>query len=176
MNIRIAVNQDSESINEVYLSAFSDDEREIVAKLAVDLLYENTTPQTISLIAEINELVVGHIAFSPVKIKEGENCHAYILAPLAVHHGYQKKCIGSQLVEHGLQQLSAMGINVVFVYGDPNYYARFGFSVDTASNYIAPYKLEYPSGWQAIVLNECVIEKAPVAITCVASLSDPKYW
>ena len=119
MNIRIATNQDHNDIKRIYLLAFPKDESEIVAKLAIDLLSENTTPQTISLIAETDDSVVGHIAFSPVGIDNVENCQAYILAPLAVHPDYQNRRIGSTLVKHGLQRLSATGVNVVFVYGEP---------------------------------------------------------
>jgi putative acetyltransferase len=100
----------------------------------------------------------------------------YILAPLAVKPDYQKRRIGSKLIEHGMQQLSDMGINVLFVYGDPRYYARFGFSADAAHQYTAPYALQYPFGWQAIVLKEFHIEKPPLAISCVAPLCDPKLW
>jgi putative acetyltransferase len=66
--------------------------------------------------------------------------------------------------------------NILFVYGDPKYYSRFGFSVDAAYGYTAPYKLEYPFGWQAIDLNECNVTKSPVKITCVNSLCDPELW
>ncbi len=176
MNIRIATNQDSDDIQRVYLSAFPKGESEIVAKIAIELLSENTTPQTISLIVEADHSVVSHVAFSPVEIDNNENCSAYILAPLAVQANYQKRRIGSTLIKHGIQQLSAIGVNIVFVYGDPNYYERFGFNADTARNYTVPYKLQYPSGWQAIVLNEYAMEKVPVAINCVASLCDPKLW
>jgi putative acetyltransferase len=176
VNIRIATDQDRDDINRVYSSAFPKDESEIVAKLAINLLYENTTPQTISLVAEADNSVVGHVVFSPIEIDNSENCQAYILAPLAVQPDYQKRRIGSALIEYGMQQLSAIGVNIVFVYGDPNYYGRFGFNADAARNYTTPYNLQYPFGWQAIVLNECAIEKVPVAINCVASLRDPKLW
>lgn len=176
MNIRIATNQDRDDIQSVYLSAFPKGESEIVSKLAVDLLSENTTPQTISLVAETDDSVVGHIAFSPVMIDNNENFKGYILAPLGVKPDYQKRRIGSMLIEYGMQQLSAMKVNIVFVYGDPKYYERFGFNADAARNYTPPYKLRYPFGWQAIVLKELDIEKPPVAITCVTSLRDPKLW
>ncbi|MDY6903771.1 MAG: hypothetical protein SWH61_03705 [Thermodesulfobacteriota bacterium] len=45
-----------------------------------------------------------------------------------------------------------------------------------ANQYTPPYTLEYPFGWQALVLNICDIEKPPVVITCVAALCDPALW
>ncbi len=176
MKIRIATNQDRDDIRRVYLSAFPKGEEEIVSKLAIDLLSENTTPQTISLVAEADDSIVGHLAFSPVVIDDNDNCQAYILAPLAVNSDYQKRRIGSALIEYGIEQLSAMGVNIVFVYGDPKYYGRFGFNADAARKYTIPYNLQYPFGWQAVVLNECPTKKVPVTINCVASLCDPKIW
>jgi putative acetyltransferase len=176
MNIRAATNQDSDNIQRVHLSAFPAGERELVSKLAIDLLSENTFPQTISLVAILEGAVIGHIAFSPVTIDNNENFQGYILAPLGVKPDCQKHRTGSRLIEHGMQQLSVKGVNVVFVYGDPEYYSRFGFSADAARQYITPYRLQYPFGWQAIVLNECDIENPPVAITCVTSLCDPVLW
>ena len=176
MNIRIAANQDRDDVQRVHLCAFPEGEREIVSKLAIDLLSEKTTPQTISLVAEIDGSIVGHIAFSPVTIDNNENFQGYILAPLGVKPDWQKRRIGSRLIEYGMGQLSDMEVNVVFVYGDPKYYGRFGFSPDVAQKYTTPYKLQYLSGWQAIVLKECDIEKPPVAITCVTSLCDPQLW
>ena len=110
MNIRIATNQDRDDIQRVYLSAFPKGESEIVAKIAIELFSENTTPQTISLIAATDHSVVGHVAFSPVEIDHNKNCQAYILAPLAVQANYQKHGIGSTLIKYGMQQLSAMSV------------------------------------------------------------------
>lgn len=175
MKIRIATNHDRNDIQMVHLRAFPVSERKIVSKLAVDLFSEKTMPPTISLVAETDDDVVGHIAFSPVIIAGNENFQGYILAPLAVKPDAQKRRIGSKLVEYGIQQLADMGVNVVFVYGDPKYYGRFGFNDDAACHYTAPYKLQYPFGWQAIVLNECDIEP-PAALVCVPSLRDPELW
>lgn len=176
MQIRTATSLDRDDVRDVHLAAFDEGEREIVAKIATDLLAEETTPQTISLLAESQGDVVGHVAFSPVTIGTDENCQGYILAPLAVKPDHQKRRIGSELIEHGMQQLSNRGVDILFVYGDPDYYSRFGFSVDAAARYIPPYKLQYPSGWQGIALKEPGTETSPIKITCVTALSDPEQW
>jgi putative acetyltransferase len=176
MHIRLATSLDRDDIHSVHWSAFAEGEREIVSKLAVNLLSEESTPQTISLVAEAEGGVVGHVAFSPVAIDNNEGIQGYILAPLGVKPDHQKCRIGAKLIEIGMQQLSGMGVDILFVYGDPEYYSKFGFSVDTAECYIPPYKLQYPFGWQAIALNESGIEKSSVKIACVASLCDPALW
>jgi len=176
MHIRAATSLDRDDIHSVHWSAFAEDERDIVSKLAVNLLAEKSAPQTISLVAETGGIVVAHVAFSPVTIDDNENAQGYILAPLGVKPGYQKCRVGSNLIESGMQQLSAMGVDILFVYGDPGYYSRFGFSVDAAECYIPPYKLEYPFGWQGIALNGFRTGKSAINITCVTSLCDPELW
>ena len=176
MHIRIATSLDRDDVRGVHLSAFPEGESEIVSKLAVNLLSEETTPQTISLVAETEGAVVGHAGFSPVTIGTNENYQGYILAPLGVKSDYQNRRIGSQLIESGMQRLSTMDVDILFVYGDPKYYSRFGFSADAAVRYTLPYRLQYPFGWQGIALKECRTERSPVKITCVTSLCDPVLW
>ena len=175
MHIRVATHLDSEAVREVYLHAFSEAERQKVAVLAVDLLSEETKPETISLVAEADSVVVGHVAFSPVTI-DNNSWFGYILAPLGVRPDYQKRRIGSSLVEDGIAQLSKMDVDIVFVYGDPQYYGRFGFSADVASMYFPPYELQHPFGWQALSLRENVLSSEPVTISCVAPLRDSELW
>ncbi len=176
MKTRTALEQDSEDIRNIYLSAFPESEREIVAKLAVNLLSEETGSPIISLLAEYDKKIVGHIAFSPVTINTDKDWKGYILAPLAVKPEYQNQRVGSELINHGIKELSEKGVNTLFVYGDPEYYSRFGFDTETATPYLAPYDLQYPSGWQALVLNEFNIETEPMKISCVDSLCKPDMW
>ena len=172
----MATNLDRDDIYSVHWSAFDEGERDVVSKLAVNLLSEESTPQTISLVAETKGIVVGHVTFSPVTIGSDENFHGYILAPLGVKPNYQKRRIGSKLIESGMERLSKMGVNVLFVYGDPKYYGKFGFNADLASGYSPPYELQYPFGWQAIILNEGVFPESTVKLSCVDSLKDAELW
>jgi putative acetyltransferase len=176
MEIRIATSHDADEIRGIHLSAFPETESEIIAKLAVNLLLEETTPPTVSLVAEADGVAVGHVAFSPVAIHSKEDFRGYILAPLAVRPDYQKRGIGSRLVESGRQRLSELGAGILFVYGDPRYYGRFGFSVEAAGGYVPPYTLRYPTGWQGIVLRDFGAARSPARIACVASLRNPALW
>lgn len=69
-----------------------------------------------------------------------------------------------------------MGAFVVFVYGDPRYYARFGFSKQMAHRFIPPYRLKYPDGWQALQLNSDFDSNESGQIICVDSLNEPDLW
>lgn len=176
MNIRIATTHDGEGIRRLYWSAFPDAENERVATLAVELLAEKSTLPIISLVAEMEDAVVGHVAFSPVEIDNQATIQAYILSPLAVRPDLQNQRIGSALVEYGLQRLSTMGVDIIFVYGSPEYYGRFGFNAEAALGYKAPYPLQYPFGWQAIAIRNGVIENGPHAMQCVQALCKPLLW
>ncbi len=175
-HIRVATNLDRDSIREIHLCAFTEGENQRVSALSVNLLDEETNPKTISLVAEVDGVVVGHIAFSPVRINNNKSWSGYILAPLGVMPEYQKRHIGSKLIESGMERLFTMGVNIVFVYGDPKYYGKFGFNADAASKYSPPCELKYPIGWQAVMLNEDVFTESEVKISCVVPLIDPELW
>ncbi|MCG7851248.1 MAG: N-acetyltransferase, partial [Methanosarcinaceae archaeon] len=81
---------------------------------------------TISLVAEINGTIVGHIAFSPVTISDGSP-NWYGLGPVSVLPEYQKQGVGKSLVNEGLSLLKALGGKGCTLVGDPAYYQRFGF-------------------------------------------------
>jgi putative acetyltransferase len=81
---------------------------------------------TISLVAEADGRVVGHIAFSPVTISDG--CpNWYGLGPVSVLPEYQRRGIGSALIREGLSRLRTQGAGGCCLVGHPEYYRRFGF-------------------------------------------------
>ena len=61
MNIRITTTRDHDAIRQLYLSAFTEEENESVATLAVELLAENSALPIIALVAEMEGAVVGHV-------------------------------------------------------------------------------------------------------------------
>ena len=75
-----------------------------------------------------------------------------------------------------MAHVSASGADVVFVYGDPAYYGRFGFQRETATRFLPPYDLQYPFGWQAVVLHGDPADERIARISCVAPLCDPSLW
>lgn len=81
---------------------------------------------TLSLIAELNEKVVGHIGFSLVTINERE-INWYGVGPISVAPEFQKQGIGSKLVRDGLNKIKEEGARGCVLEGNPEYYERFGF-------------------------------------------------
>ena len=81
---------------------------------------------TISLVAEIGDAVVGHVAFSSITITDGSP-DWYGVGPLSVLPCFQRQGLGSALMQEGLSRLEAMGAKGCALVGEPDYYERFGF-------------------------------------------------
>ena len=81
---------------------------------------------TVSLVAQIDRNVVGHVAFSPVAISDGSP-DWYGLGPVSVLPQHQRQGIGTALIREGLSLLEARGGKGCVLVGEPAYYQRFGF-------------------------------------------------
>lgn len=96
----------------------------------VDALRRQANP-IISLVAEEDGSVVGHILFSPVVLDSRPDLKIAGLAPMAVIPGRQRSGIGSALVRAGLDECRRLGFSAVVVLGHPEFYPRFGFVPST---------------------------------------------
>jgi putative acetyltransferase len=81
---------------------------------------------TVSLVAELNGRVVGHVAFSAVTISDGTR-NWYGLGPVSVLPEYQRQGIGKALIQNGISILRGLNAHGCCLVGDPEYYKRFGF-------------------------------------------------
>ncbi len=126
MLIRAEQEKDRAAVHAVNVSAF---ETPSEANL-VDALREQAEP-VVSLVAEDNGAIVGHIMFSPVSLSAHPGLKLMRLAPMAVAPEHQRQGIGSALVRAGLEQCRQLGFIAVVVLGHPEYYPRFGFSPST---------------------------------------------
>ena len=123
MLIRAEKENDQDAVFAVNASAF---ETQAEATL-VDVLREQAQP-IVSLVAENQGNVVGHIMFSPIILSENPDLKVMGLAPMAVAPEHQRKGIGSALVWAGLEQCRHLDFVAVVVVGHTEYYPRFGFS------------------------------------------------
>ncbi len=144
--IRPETNQDRTAIWHVNEAAFNG---EAEANL-VDALRDGGFVE-VSLVAEIDDLIVGHILFSRLSIiTRMGTVEAVSIAPMAVLPSHQRRGIGSKLVLTGLEACRERGHKIVVVLGHPEFHPRFGFSADLAR----PLENQFGSGdaWMAMEL------------------------
>lgn len=92
---------------------------------------------SVSLVAEVDGEVVGHVAVSPVTISDGSpGWHG--LGPISVAPARQRLGVGSALMQAALAQLRTQGAAGCVLLGDPAYYRRFGFQARPGLVYPGP--------------------------------------
>jgi putative acetyltransferase len=122
MIIREERQDDAECIRAVNFAAF---ETNTEADL-VDALRRQVRP-LVSLVAEDDANVIGHILFSPVTLANEPGLSLMGLAPMAVVPSRQRQGVGSHLVREGFERCRQLSVAAVVVLGHPEYYPRFGF-------------------------------------------------
>ncbi len=154
--IRDECKADFQAVREVNRAAFGrDDEADLVDALRAGF------HSRVSLIASLDQEVVGHIMFTDlVIVTNGGDVKALALAPVAVAPEFQRRGIGSALVTKGLEVARSRGGQIVVVVGHPEFYPRFGFSPELAKRLRAPF-----SGPAFMA-----VELIPEAMKCVEGL------
>ncbi len=138
--IRSAQADDAEAIDRVIRAAFAGTEfghrgeAELVRMIAAD------GDALVSLVAERNGEIVGHVLFSRMDVEaDGAPLAAAGLAPVAVLSDFQGQGIGDALIRAGLDELRGQGIGMSFVLGHEGYYPRFGYSAALAARFASPF-------------------------------------
>ena len=126
MILRNETAADLESITEVTKAAFKNHPISNQTEQFIIKSLREAGELAVSIVAEIDGCVVGHIAFSRIKISGGAK-DWYGLGPISVLPEHQKQGIGKSLVNEGLTLLKESGGQGYALIGDPNYYKRFGF-------------------------------------------------
>lgn len=174
MKLAPATSIDSLEVQRILLDSFGPEHGPLVASIATELLVDDTAQPSFAFMAEEEGTEVGCVVFSHLSIDTAPHIRAAILAPLGVMRDYQNKGLGKSLVLQGLNNIEMYGVEVVFAYGDPNYYRRFGFN--TQHQIAAPFKLKHPDGWMALELRSGVLEGVVGKASCSNPLNDPQIW
>ena len=119
IEIREETADDVAAIRDVNRRAFGQDQEGSI----VDALRMNDAA-LLSLVATLDDRVVGHIMYSPATIGDVTGA---ALGPMAVLPEHQRLGIGSKLVAAGDQKLKAAGCPFIIVLGHPTFYPRFGY-------------------------------------------------
>jgi putative acetyltransferase len=124
--IRSETDADVAAISEVTVAAFKTLEISNHTEQFIIEALRAAKALTVSLVAEIDSRVIGHIAFSPVTISDGTQ-NWYGLGPVSVLPTYQRQGIGKALIREGLSRLKDMNAQGCCLVGRPDYYRKFGF-------------------------------------------------
>ncbi len=138
VTVRQETSADYDSIRRINERAFGRlDEGFLIEKLRRNSLFN----PALSLVAEKNNIVVGHILFFPLDIIDpsGNKYRSLGLAPMSVFPEFQSAGIGSGLVRKGLQAAKQQSYDSVVVLGHPDYYPRFGFQKASLYGIKSPY-------------------------------------
>lgn len=176
MTIREATNEDLDAVLEVERRAFG---RDSEANLVGDLLVDASAAPRLSLLAIEHGRPVAHVLFTAVNVVGAEpSVRASILAPLAVVPEVQGHGCGRRLVENGLLRLGDSGVQMVFVLGDPSYYARFGFTSAGRRGLEAPFPIpaEHVDAWMVRALGNGAVGSIAGRVRCADTLSRPELW
>jgi putative acetyltransferase len=134
ISIRSETGADADAITGVTVAAFKALEVSNQTEHFIVKALRRAGALTVSLVAELDGRVVGHIAFSPVTMSDGTQ-DWYGLGPVSVLPECQRQGIGSALIEEGLSRLKALGARGCCLVGHPDYYKRFGFKNPTGLAY-----------------------------------------
>lgn len=136
MHVRAEQPRDRAAVGDVHRQAFGASGAAIAA--LVDAL-RHDDPAALGLVAEVDGDVVGHVMFSRSLLDAPRRLVAVqVLSPLGVRPDHQRRGVGDALVRHGLRVLEDRRVPLVFVEGDPRYYARFGFTAGAALGFRKP--------------------------------------
>ena len=129
IEIREERREDYQAVRDVNNQAFNQPQEGMI----IEKIRESGV-EILSLVAIIDNKIVGHIFFSPVRMEEQPTLKDGMgLAPMAVLPDYQQQGIGSKLIKEGIQRLKLKSVPYIIVLGHKDYYPKFGF--ETASKY-----------------------------------------
>jgi len=179
LKIRESTESDRSAIDAIHMNAFGQPQGQEIVDLVNDLLKDETAKPLLSLVAEKDGKLVGHILFTTARLQPGnEETIIRILAPLAVSSENQGDGIGGGLIKEGLKQLAESGVDLVFVLGHPHYYPRFGFQTAGLLGFEAPHTIpsEHADAWMVQALKTGGLTGEKGRIQCSKILDQPQHW
>jgi putative acetyltransferase len=130
-SIRPETPADAAAIEDVTVAAFLHEPHADHTEQLVVAALRAAGALSISLVAEVDGAVVGHVAVSPVSISDGSTGW-FGLGPISVHPEFQGRGIGTRLMQEALRLLREWRAAGCVVLGDPGYYSRFGFKPEAS--------------------------------------------
>ena len=179
LKIRRSIESDQAKISNIHSETFGKKKGPEIAALVSGLFHDPTAQPLLSLVAEDNGRMIGHILFTKASIKGApELVSVRLLAPLAVLPEVQNQGIGGLLIQEGLERLKGEGVKLVFVLGHPDYYPRSGFIPAGVFGFEAPYPIpeEHAGAWMVQELHAGVMGRIKGRVACSQVLNQPEHW
>lgn len=176
MEIRTTTASDIDAVLEVHRHAFASEDEPELTRI---LLEDADAAPLISLLAEENGTVLGHILLTSASLEGGAHMDSMMVAPLGVVPGRQSEGIGSALAMAAIEQARQAGIGLLFLAGHPGYYSRFGFRTRAENLGFtppAPMPPNQADAWMVMELVPGAIERASGRVIPAGELTNPKYW
>ena len=169
--------QNTEIIS-LFYNTFSDSEGDeegrIISDLVRKLLSEIAEDDIYIYIGMLDNKIIGCSIFS--RITFSHHVKAFILSPMAVRSDCQGKGIGKALINFSLENLRNQNVDLVFTYGDPNFYSKVGFERISGKDIVPPFSLTYPEGWLGQSLGNRNIDDLKGQFQCVEPLNREELW
>lgn len=177
MDIRHAEPADLASVLEVHRVAFGGEEE---AELTAALLDDPSARPVLSLVAEEDGRVIGHVLLTAATV-EGfghRQASSMLLAPLGVVPEAQGRGVGGALVREALDTAGSSGVQLVFVLGYPDYYPRFGFTPAGPLGFEAPFPIpaKDADAWMVYETVSGVMRRAGGTVRPADALMRPELW
>ena len=154
IRIRQEVKEDYKRVYEINKMAFG---QENESKLIEKIRRGSCFVSELSLVAEKDNEIVGHILFSKIKIVADSEFESLALAPMAVIPELQKQGIGGKLIKKGIEKAIELGFDSIIVLGHKDYYPKFGFQKASKWGIQSPFEVP-DEAFMAIELIEKALE------------------
>ncbi|RCW29834.1 GNAT family N-acetyltransferase [Marinilabilia salmonicolor] len=150
------------------------------ADLTARIIKDNAAQPVVTFLAFDDQTAVGYAIFANAEVDGWhQSDHVSILAPLAVIPEYKDSQVNKLLIEEGIKKLKQMGTEMVFTFGNPEYYKKFGFVPEAESFGFAPPATltnESREKWMVQALTLKGLSKNVGSVVCSESMNKPEFW
>ena len=178
ITIRKPKDDDLKHILFVEKAAFESDEQ---ANITEQLINDDSAQPVVSFLAFDEDKPIGHILFSNATVEGYQKSeHICFLSPIAIIQEYRDGTVDQLLMKEGLKKLEKSGIEMVFVYGDPDYYKKHGFVPDAESfGFTPPFPLpdRHSEAWMVLALSNIRgLSNSFGKVVVADPLNKPELW
>lgn len=179
MEITTEISEREQELIKLFTESFAaseaPDEGALIGELVHDLLADTPRNDIRIFCAEDEGTIIGAVIFTRL-IYPADPRIVFLLSPMAVASGRQRKGVGQALLSHALQALRSEGVQIAVTYGDLNFYGRVGFRRITEDQARAPLPLSFPHGWIGLSLTANQMPSLQGPSTCVSALRRSDVW